>query len=160
MAQSGQDFLLIVDVQAAFRPRPDIVAGLAALAQRLSAAATIELHNENRTPFARQLGWKPAVEDHCMIEGVPVFVKHGYLPPDDLIAHIHAKSPARVLVGGVQADTCVMAAGFRLFDEGLHPTMLAPLCQGSSADPDGQIARRLWKHHFGAIIEKLNELPL
>jgi nicotinamidase-related amidase len=56
----------------------------------------------------------------------------------------------RVLVCGIQADTCCLAAGFMLFDAGLHPTMLKWLTVGSSLDRSAGLGAKLWKHHFGA----------
>ncbi|MGG2477835.1 hydrolase, partial [Rhizobium sp. BR5] len=58
----------------------------------------------------------------------------------------------RVLVCGIQADTCVLAAGFALFDAGLHPTLLPWLTVGSSLDRSGELGAKLWKHHFGAVL--------
>jgi nicotinamidase-related amidase len=55
-----------------------------------------------------------------------------------------------VLVCGIQADTCCLAAGFMLFDAGLHPTLLAWLTVGSSLDRSAALGARLWRHHFGA----------
>jgi hypothetical protein len=153
-----RDFLLVVDVQSAFRPAPELVTRIAGVVGRYPSAGTVELYDENIVPFRRQLGWQGVAEDRCLVDVQRVFYKYGYLPPDELIAHIRTYSPERVLVAGVQTDTCVLAAGFRLFDEGLSPTLVLPLCQGSSADPESRIAAMLWEHHFGAVIEDLSEL--
>lgn len=59
----------------------------------------------------------------------------------------------RVLVCGLQADTCVLAAGFSLFDAGLRPTLIESLVVGSSIDPTGSLGIKLWKHHFGPTIK-------
>jgi nicotinamidase-related amidase len=153
-----RDFLLVVDVQEAFRPAPALVAEIADVVGRYPSAGTVELYDEKIVPFRRQLGWQGVAQDRCLVHVDRVFYKYGYLPPDELIAHIHAFAPERVLLAGVQTDTCVLAAAFRLFDEGLTPTLVLPLCQGSSADPDSRIAAKLWEHHFGAVIEDLREL--
>ncbi len=75
-------------------------------------------------------------------------MKHGYLPPPGAIDHLGALRPSRVLVCGIQADTCVLAAGFALFDAGLQPTLLADLVAGSSIDRSGDLGAKLWRHHF------------
>jgi nicotinamidase-related amidase len=61
----------------------------------------------------------------------------------------------RVLVCGIQADTCCLAAGFLLFDAGLNPTMLKWLTVGSSLDRSAGLGAKLWRHHFGqdSVIE-------
>jgi hypothetical protein len=42
----------------------------------------------------------------------------------------------------------VLAAGFALFDAGLHPTLLTDLVAGSSIDRSGDLGAKLWRHHF------------
>ena len=93
-----------------------------------------------------------------MVAAEAVFVKHGYGPPPALLHHLRRMDLDRVLVCGLQADTCVLAAGFALFDAGLHPTLLADLVVGSSLDRSGELGASLWRHHFGAVIERSSEL--
>ena len=140
--------LMIVDVQPSFSPPAWLVARICALIGTMPSIATIERHDEERTPFQRQLGWAPGASDDSLVPADRVFVKHGYLPPPEAIEHLVALRPSRVLVCGVQADTCVLAAGFALFDAGLHPTLLADLVAGSSIDRSGDLGARLWRHHF------------
>ncbi|MBN0802870.1 cysteine hydrolase family protein, partial [Pseudomonas aeruginosa] len=77
---------------------------------------------------------------------------HGYLPTAELVDHLRALRAERVLVCGIQADTCVLAAGFALFDAGLQPTLIGDLVLGSSLDRSGELGVRLWKHHFGQVV--------
>ena len=65
-----------------------------------------------------------------------------------------------MLVCGIQAETCVLAAGFALFDAGLHPTLLKWLTVGSSLDPSGELGARLWAHHFGSVLSSADQLDL
>jgi nicotinamidase-related amidase len=76
----------------------------------------------------------------------------------EAIDHLRDLGVARVLVCGIQAETCVLAAGFALFDAGLHPTLIADLAVGSSLDPSGALGVRLWRHHFGQVIEHYADL--
>jgi len=152
--------LFVVDVQRSF-PVPDtIVAGITALTRAFYTVATVELHDEAVTPFVRQLGWKPASEDASLVPADRVFVKHGYLPPAAAIDHLKALGVDRVLVCGVQAETCCLAAGFMLFDAGLHPTLLKWLSVGSSLDRSASLGAELWRHHFGSVLHGADELPL
>lgn len=151
--------LLVIDVQPGFPVPEAVVAGIAALSRRFYTIATVERHDEAVTPFARQLGWTPPAEEAPLVPADRVFVKHGYLPPQDLIAHLRARSVARVLVCGVQAETCCLAAGFALFDAGLSPTLLRWLSVGSSLDRSGALGASLWRHHFGSVWDGPEALP-
>jgi nicotinamidase-related amidase len=144
--------LLIIDVQPSFSPPEWLVRDLCALAPTLPSVATVERHDETVTPFERQIGWKPGALDDSLVPTDKVFIKHGYLPPPDLIPHLSSLDVERVLVCGLQTDTCVLAAGFALFDAGLHPTLLSWLTVGSSLDRSGELGARLWRHHFGSVL--------
>jgi len=150
--------LLVVDVQPCFDPPSWLVEEVGQLAGTMPSVATVERHDEMITPFERQLGWKPAPDDTSLVLADALFVKHGYLPPPEAIRHLRGLGVDRVLVCGIQADTCVLAAGFALFDAGLHPTLLRWLTVGSSLDRSGALGERLWRHHFGAVIGSRDEL--
>ena len=140
--------LLIIDVQPTFNPPDWLVNGINALLGQLPSVATVERHDESRTPFVRQLGWRPAADDPSLVAADRVFIKHGYAPTPETIAYLRSLAPDRVLVCGIQTDTCVLAAGFALFDAGLQPTLITDLTLGSSLDRSGQLGVRLWQHHF------------
>ena len=152
--------LLVVDVQASFDVPDDIVSGIQALSERLYTVATVERHDESVTPFERQLGWKPGPADEPLVDADQLFIKHGYLPPPALVEHLQSLGIKRVLVCGIQADTCCLAAGFALFDAGLHPTLLKWLSVGSSLDRSASLGAELWKHHFGSVLDEPDQLSL
>jgi len=140
--------LLIVDVQNTFSPPDWLVAGIHRLTAHMMSVSLIELHDEARTPFERQLGWKPASVDRSLVAADVKFVKHGYGPTRETIDFFRLQEVQRVLVCGVQTETCVLAAGFALFDAGLYPTLITDLTVGSSLDRSGRMGISLWKHHF------------
>ena len=144
--------LLIIDVQPCFNPPQWLVEGINRLLGRMPSVATVERHDESRTPFARQLGWQPPVDDQSLVAADKVFIKHGYGPTTELLDYLKSLSPQRVLVCGIQTDTCVLAAGFALFDAGLQPTLLTDLTVGSSLDRSGGLGIDLWRHHFKHLI--------
>ncbi len=150
--------LYIVDVQPSFNPPASLVAEISALAKTMPSIATVERHDEGVTPFERQLGWKPGRDDVSLVPADRIFIKHGYAPPREVIDYLLSLKLDRVLVCGIQADTCVLAAGFVLFDAGLHPTLLPWLTVGSSLDRSGELGAKLWKHHFGAVLTGPQEL--
>ena len=152
--------LLIVDVQPSFPISMEILHGIRELSARLPSVATVERHDESVTPFEGQLGWKPGKADESLIPANCVFIKHGYLPPPAAIEYLRGLRMDRILVCGAQADTCVLAAGFALFDAGLHPTLLKWLTVGSSLDRSGNLGARLWEHHFGSVLGHSDQLGL
>ncbi|MNG81143.1 Isochorismatase family protein [compost metagenome] len=143
--------LLIVDVQSTFSPPEWLVDRLRALSAKILTVASVELHDEQVTPFQRQLGWHPAAEDESLVEADKVFIKHGYGQTTEAIAYLRQLGVERVLVCGMQTETCVLAAGFALFDAGLAPTLVTDLTVGSSLDRSGQLGIDLWKHHFREV---------
>lgn len=151
--------LLIVDVQATFSPPEWLVEGIRNLARHIPAVATIELHDEERTPFQSQLGWAPAATDVSLVDVERVFIKYGYSPSPETLEYLKGLNPDRVLVCGIQTDTCVMAAGFLLFDAGLRPTLVTDLTVGSSLDRSGELGIRLWKHHFRETVVSRDLVP-
>ena len=152
--------LLIVDVQPSFPISMEILQEIKELSALLPSVATVERHDESVTPFERQLGWKPGKADESLVSADRVFIKHGYLPPPAAVEYLRNLRMDRILVCGTQADTCVLAAGFALFDAGLHPTLLKWLTVGSSLDRAGNLGARLWEHHFGSVLRHSNQLSL
>ncbi len=144
--------LLIIDVQPSFSPPAWLVEGITRLLGTMPSVATVERHDESVTPFRRQLGWTPAPDDDSLVAADHVHVKHGYAPAPETIAHLKRLAPDRVLVCGIQTETCVLAAGFALFDAGLTPTLITDLTMGSSLDRSGELGIRLWRHHFRNVV--------
>lgn len=143
--------LLIVDIQSTFSPPEWLVDRARWLSARLPTIASVELHDEQVTPFQRQLGWHPAAEDECLVEVDRVFIKHGYGQTAETLEYIKQLGVERVLVCGMQTETCVLAAGFALFDAGLSPTLVTDLTVGSSLDRSGRLGIDLWTHHFREV---------
>ncbi|HEF4758870.1 TPA: cysteine hydrolase family protein [Pseudomonas putida] len=144
--------LLIIDVQPCFAPPQWLINGINKLIGTLPSVATVERHDEAKTPFQRQLGWHPAPDDDSLIEADKVFIKHGYAPTPETIEYLKSLNLDRVLVCGLQTETCCLAAGFALFDAGLQPTLITDLTVGSSLDRSGELGVRLWVHHFGQVV--------
>ncbi|MES5096838.1 cysteine hydrolase family protein [Agrobacterium sp. BA1120] len=155
-----KQILYIVDVQPSFNPPAQLVSDIATLAKQMPSVASVERHDESITPFEGQLGWKPGPSDDSLVPADRIFIKHGYAPTREAVEYLKSLNPDRVLVCGIQADTCVLAAGFVFFDAGLHPTLIPWLTVGSSLDRSGALGARLWKHHFGAVLNGPEELWL
>lgn len=158
--QCMKQALLIIDVQPSFSPPDWQVEGIDRVSPTLHSVALVERHNEAVTPFWAQLGWRPAPDDNPLVRADVVFVKHGYAPTPDVVQYFRDNGIQRVLVCGIQADTCCLAAGFMLFDAGLYPTLLKWLTVGSSLDRSADLGAQLWRHHFGknSVLESEDEL--
>ncbi len=150
--------VLVVDVQPSFDPPDWLVERSQLLASHFPSIATVERHDEAKVPFFRQLGWKPRSVDDSLVQADRTVLKYGYGPPPEVIDQFHAWKVDRVLVCGIQADTCVLAAGFALFDAGLQPAIIADTVVGSSLDRSGALGVDLWRHHFGQVIEKHSDI--
>lgn len=150
--------LYVVDIQKSFNPPQWLIEEVNFVASKMPSAASVELHDESVTPFWAQLGWKPGVDDVSLVKTDKTFIKHGYAPTEETIEYLKSLNVERVLVCGIQADTCVLAAGFSFFDAGLYPTLLPWLTIGSSLDRSGALGERLWKHHFGRVVASKDEL--
>ena len=145
--------LLIVDIQASFLPPDWLIKRAAKLSSIMTSIATVERHDEDIVPFKAQLDWAPASDDKCLVEADYEFVKYGYAPSAEALLAIKALEVDRVLVCGIQADTCVLAAGFALFDLGLRPTLVQDVIVGSSLDRSGKLGVKLWRHHFREVTD-------
>jgi nicotinamidase-related amidase len=152
--------LFVIDVQRSFPAPIEIVQAIRELSAMLPSVATVERHDESVTPFEDQLGWRPGTADESLVAADCVFIKHGYLPPAAAIDYLRGLQVDRVLVCGIQADTCVFAAGLALFDAGLHPTLLKWLTVGSSLDRSGELGARSWEHHFGRVLASPDQVGL
>jgi nicotinamidase-related amidase len=150
--------LLVVDVQKSFSPPKWLMDRIETLLPTMLSVATVERHDESEVPFQKQLGWSPGAADECLVDTDYAFVKHGYLPPPQLLSCLKAQAVERVFVCGLQAETCVLAAGFALFDAGLQPMIVADAVVGSSLDPSGALGVRLWRHHFGSVLDDHRDL--
>ncbi len=150
--------VLVVDVQPCFNPPDRLVSRSQLLADHFPSIATVIRYNEEIVPFFGQLGWKPSANDESLVRTKAMFVKHGYRPTNEVINLFKEWSVEQVFVCGVQAETCVLAAGFALFDEGLNPTIVSDAVVGSKLDRSGQLGVDLWKHHFGNVVEKHTDL--
>ena len=106
-----------------------------------------------RCPFKNNLAGVQAQPMITSSGRTTFFIKHGYLPPPQLLSCLKTQAVERVFVCGLQAETCVLAAGFALFDAGLQPTILADMVVGSSLDPCGALGVGLWRHHFGSFVD-------
>lgn len=150
--------VLVIDVQPSFEPPDWLVDRCQRLADRYPSVATVFRHEEDQVPFERQLGWRLDSTDESLVRTNLVFPKNGYAPSEAALQALKSWAPDRVLVCGVQADACVLATGFALFDAGLNPTCIADAVAGSAADPSGRLSLALWRQHVGPVVDSYKTL--
>ncbi|MEM1130407.1 MAG: isochorismatase family protein [Pseudomonadota bacterium] len=150
--------VLVVDVQPSFDPPDWLVERCQKLASRHPSVATVFRHDETRVPFERQLGWRLEHDGASLVRADHVLIKYGYGPTAAVLERLRNLRADRVLVCGIQADACVLACGFALFDAGLRPALVADAVVGSSLDPAGTAVLDLWRHHLGAAVESYRDL--
>ena len=148
-----KQILYVVDIQESFSPPDWLIKGAQKLADKFPSIATVERHNEDIVPFRGQLNWAPSINDKGLVNVDREFIKYGYTPPAAVMQYLNSLELERVLVCGMQTETCVLAAGFQLFDAGPQPTLVEDLTVGSSLDPTGKLGIELWKHHFGSTVD-------
>ena len=153
LSKQMKQALLIVDVQPSFSPPKWLVEKTSKLSSLMPSIATVERHKEDVVPFIAQLDWAPGPEDRSLVEADYEFAKHGYGPTEEILSALIALKAERILVCGIQADTCVLAAGFALIDLGLRPTLIRDLVVGSSLDRSGKLGEDLWRHHFREVTD-------
>ncbi|MEM8729549.1 MAG: isochorismatase family protein [Pseudomonadota bacterium] len=150
--------VLVIDVQPSFNPPDWLVDRCRAMAGRWPSIATVFHHDESQVPYSRQIGWQLPSRDDSLVRADHVVIKHGYGPSQAVLDRLADWRPGRVLVCGIEADACVLAAGFALFDAGLRPTLVGDAVAGSSRDPDARETLGLWQHHIGPVTALDREL--
>ncbi|VVN98610.1 hypothetical protein PS691_02445 [Pseudomonas fluorescens] len=79
---------------------------------KLTWVATARRHHRTprriHYPFQKQLGWHPAPDDNSLVEADRIFIKHGYAPSPDTIQYLKSLNVDRVLVCGLQTETCCL----------------------------------------------------
>jgi hypothetical protein len=88
--------LLVVDVQNSFSPPNWLTDRINILLPTMLSVATVERHDESEVPFQKQLGWSPGATDDCLVKTDHVFIKHGYLPPPQLLSCLKTQAVERV----------------------------------------------------------------
>jgi nicotinamidase-related amidase len=70
----------------------------------------------------------PVVREHAD----RLLVKHGLAPErDELVAYLRSQDVSQVDLCGFDTDQCVLATALQLWDAGIRPRVLVPLCSSS-----------------------------
>lgn len=135
-----QRALMIVDVQQAFEPPPEFVAGLEAYARRFPCRVFTRFVNPAGSMFRRVLKQKccaPGSADLGFLlpprRGDVVLEKKGHygLSPTHL-SRLHARRIRKITVCGLDTDACVLGVMFSLFDGGIECHLKEDMCWSSS----------------------------
>lgn len=131
--------LIIVDLQAAFRIPPQLVADIRKHAAHYPCRVLTQFVNQEGSLFRRKLkllGCSPGSPDtHLLLEpqdGDLVLEKDGYGLRADHILQLTTRGIKHADVCGIDTDACVLGVMFSLFDAGIDCTILPHLCWSSS----------------------------
>jgi nicotinamidase-related amidase len=141
----GRQVLIVVDVQEGF-VTPETTATVPLVAAHVrerrghyAGVLATRFINEPGSLYETERDWHelmpgpttrllPAVEDHADV----VLTKHGLAPHhDELLAALRRLEVDRVELCGFDTDQCVLATALQLWDCGIAPRVLAPLCSSS-----------------------------
>jgi nicotinamidase-related amidase len=141
--------LIVVDVQEGFvTPEteatvPRIVGHLQARGARYAAVIATRFVNLPGSLYVTERDWDEMTSgpDTRLVPDVGacadiVLPKHGLAPDrDELLSTLRRADCGRVELCGFDTDQCVLATALLLWDAGIAPRVLAPLCS-SSGGPD------------------------
>lgn len=141
--------VIVVDVQEGFltadtRPVLPAILGHLDLARgRHEVVIATRFLNRPRSLYETERDWcemtegpetelAPGVADRVDL----VIPKHGLAPvPGDLLPELRRRGVQRVALCGFDTDQCVLATALLLWDAGIAPQVIAPLC-ASAGGPD------------------------
>ena len=92
------------------------------------------------------------------VEDSFIFPKETYALAKEQIAYIKNMGLKEIYLCGTDIDTCILAIAFRLFDNGIRPYFIWPLCATKNKDQSIKDAiKPLLRRNFGedCIIEKI-----
>jgi len=137
--------LVVVDVQEGFVTAetratvPLITDHLRDSGGRYAAVIATRFVNLPRSLYVTQRDWAEMMEgpETRLLPSVRetadiVLTKHGLAPDrDELLGSVRALEVGRVELCGFDTDQCVLASALLLWDGGIVPRVLAPLCSSS-----------------------------
>jgi nicotinamidase-related amidase len=149
--------VLALDVQERFQTPQMVVQGIQSLAGKYPLVATLFTHEENDVPFDRLVKWKGPIEDSLSVQTEHVYNRHGYHLPIELLALLKENQIDEVYITGGKNETFLITAATDLFDIGIKPSMVAPLCLTGQFH-QMSVLMRMWEQNLGGVYENTHEL--
>jgi nicotinamidase-related amidase len=136
---------VVVDVQEGFVTPdtqgtvPRIVEHIRRTAHTYASVIATRFLNQPGSLYQSERDWHAMMPgpDTELVPGIRdtadlVIAKHGLAPvPDDLVPVLRGLGVERVALCGFDTDQCVLATALLLWDAGIAPEVLAPLCSSS-----------------------------
>ncbi|PZP40662.1 MAG: hypothetical protein DI585_00095 [Pseudomonas fluorescens] len=148
--------MIVVDVQNYYRPGPGMIAQINQLAATMPTAATLFVHDEIEVPLVK-LGRTPPQDSAVLISAMAVFPKAGYGLPVQAIEWLKKQQADEVLVAGCHTDANLLSVGFSVFNAGMRPAVLPPLCFGNDWYMH-TVTLGVWEREIGKVYQSAAEL--
>jgi|GEM_PF-6693658 len=172
-AKYNDAILLVVDMQAGFTQSKSTQALIQPINDLVNSGLFKEVvftqfFNYVGSSFDNILGYKGCVskEERASVVDIPASCKvykqqSTYGISQDDVEEIKALGVSKVYMCGVDADACVLAIAFNLFDKGLTPVVISDLVASSSSSMPqlGDIAVTIFGRQFGKknVVDSVQE---
>lgn len=148
------DAVVIVDLQHAFAPPPELVERIRARAAGFPRRVFTRFVNPRDSLMRRKLDRRscaPGSPEAKLVlapgPGDLVLDKPGYGLPEEAVRRLRAAGVRHALLCGGDTDACVLGVAFSLFDGGIDCTVDPSLCWSASGLHD--CALRILNEQFG-----------
>jgi len=148
--------MIVVDMQNYYRPGPGMIAQINQLAATMPTCATLFIHDESEVPLVK-FGRTPPQDTAVVISAMATFPKAGFNLPVQALEWLKKQQPEEVLVAGCHTDANLLAAGFSLFNAGMRPAVLPPLCFGNDWYMH-TVTTGIWEREIGKVYQSAAEL--
>lgn len=151
--------MIALDIQPFFKAPDSLVNAINHVAENISTAATVFIHDESRTPYKSFAPAFPTKDEKTLINTKNIFHKNGYNLPKEVIDWVKKEKPDEVLVAGGQSDFSIIAAGISLFEAGFKPVIIPSLCYGNEWYQH-TVTINIWEDSLGEVYENIFDIGL
>lgn len=147
--------LIVVDLQKAFRPSPDIVQGIAAILDQYDVVVATKFLNRQWSLYETELGYtqcqigSPESEIVIPLRPKHVFDRFSY---GVQAVHIETLKAYPVMcwdIVGCDTEACVLATCYNLWDNNIKFRVLKNLCHSSGGRDYHDAALKVMERSFG-----------
>jgi nicotinamidase-related amidase len=151
MAKTG---LIVVDLQRAFSPPPDLVTGIQAILPRYDCVIATQYLNHPGSLFETELNYTKCQlgsresEIVAPLNPVAVFDRYSYGLQKPHIDMLKKQGVDRWDIAGCDTDACVLATCLALWDNGIRFRVIKELCHSSGGAAVHAAALEILKRNF------------
>lgn len=152
---SYQTGLIVVDLQRAFNPSPQLVSGIQDILSKYDIIVATQFLNKKWSLFETELNYKEcqfgSTESEIVVPLRPknVFDRYSYGLQPAHIERLREYPVQRWDICGCDTEACVLATCYNLWDNGIKFRVLKELCASSGGEQTHQAALTIMKRSFG-----------